>query len=97
LKLFNPFIFSPFFAASAAFHFCIKKVKQKSVSPSNIQFKHGKLQRTGLSLGRFVHARSGCMHAVQILFSLAKLANVELKTWLKQLLGFLPLAFGIPG
>jgi hypothetical protein len=55
-----------------------------------------KLQLTGRTLGRVFNFRSGCMHTMHLLPSVAIKFNLELKTRLKKLLGSLPLVIALP-
>jgi hypothetical protein len=55
-----------------------------------------KLELTGQALGRVFNFRSGCMHTMHLLPSVAIQPNLELKTWPKQLLGSLPLVIVLP-
>ncbi len=48
-----------------------------------------KLQLTGQNLGRILNFRSGHLHAATFLVLTVKLANLQFKTWPKQLLGSL--------
>jgi hypothetical protein len=54
-----------------------------------------KLQLTGQNLVRVFNSRSGCMCAMYFCCFEAKWPSLKLKTWPKQLLGFLPLAFAL--
>ena len=57
-----------------------------------------KFQLTGRALGRVFNFRSGCMHIIHLLPSVAAIQpNLELKTRPKQLLGSLPLVIALPG
>ncbi len=56
-----------------------------------------KLQLTGQNLGRVFNSRSDCMSAMHLFFYEAKQLYLKLKTQPKQLLGYFPLAFGLPG
>ncbi len=53
----------------------------------------GKLQLTGINLTWVFNSRSGCMCAKDLCCYAAKRPNLKLKTWSKQLLGYLLLAF----
>ncbi len=55
-----------------------------------------KLQLTGQNLGRVFNFRNGHVHATYFLYYRLKLPNLKLKTWHKQLLGFLPLDIALP-
>jgi len=55
-----------------------------------------KLQLTGQTLGRVFNSRSGCEYSSNSSAIITKLPNLLLKTWPKQLLGHLPLAFVLP-
>jgi hypothetical protein len=55
-----------------------------------------KLQLTGRNLGRVFNSRSGCLCAMQLCCFGTKLPNLMLKTWPKQLLGYLPLDIALP-
>jgi hypothetical protein len=55
-----------------------------------------KLQLTGQNLGRVFNFRSGCVHAVHLLYYGVKLPNLKLKTRPKQLLGYLLLHIVLP-
>jgi hypothetical protein len=55
-----------------------------------------KLQLTGQNLGRVFNSRSGCMGATHLRRYKAKWPNLKLKTRPKRLLGYLPLASGLP-
>ena len=55
-----------------------------------------KLQPAGQNLGRVFNFQSGHLHAATFLVLLVKLPNLQLKTRLKQLLGYLPSAFALP-
>jgi hypothetical protein len=48
-------------------------------------------------MGRVFNLRSGCMHTMHLLPSVALQPNLELKTWPKQLLGSLPLVITLHG
>jgi hypothetical protein len=50
-----------------------------------------KLQLIRKNLGRVFKFRNGHVHAVHFLCYRVKMPNLKLKTWPKQLLGFLPL------
>jgi len=54
-----------------------------------------KLQATGQNLGRVFNSRSGRVHAMQLQCPEAKLTNLKLKTWPKQLLCYLPLEIAL--
>jgi hypothetical protein len=56
-----------------------------------------KLQLTRQNLGRVLNFRSGHVHVATFLVLSAKLPNLPLKTWLKQLVGSLPLVIVLPG
>jgi hypothetical protein len=56
----------------------------------------GKLQLTGLNLGRVFNFRCGRLHAAQIWCYQVNLTNFKLKTRHKQLLGSLPLVIALP-
>ncbi len=55
-----------------------------------------KLQLKGQNLGRVFNSRSGRMRAMHLCCFEAKGPNLKLKTWPKQLLGSLSLAFAPP-
>ncbi len=55
-----------------------------------------KLQLTGQNLGRVFNFRNGRVHAVHLLCRRVKLPNLKLKTWPKQLLGYVPLDIALP-
>ncbi len=55
-----------------------------------------KLQFTGLNLGRSFNSRSGWMNVIHLLYRIAKLPSLKLKTGTEQLLGFFPLTFVLP-
>ncbi len=55
-----------------------------------------KLQLTGRALGRVFNFRSGCMHTMHLLPSVAIRPNLEQKTQPKQLLGSLLLVIALP-
>jgi len=48
-------------------------------------------------MGRVFNFRSGCMHTMYLLPSVAIQPNLELKTWPKQPLGSLLLVITLPG
>ncbi len=52
-----------------------------------------KVKETGHNLGRVFNSRRGCMNAMHLLCSKAKLPSLVLKTRPRKLLGSLPLAF----
>ncbi len=54
------------------------------------------LQLTGWNMGRVFHSRSGCMCTKHLCCYEAKQPNLKLKTWPKQPLGSLALAFALP-
>ncbi len=56
-----------------------------------------KLKLTGQALGRVFNFRSGCMHTMHLLPSVAMQPNLELKTRPKELLGSLMLVIALPG
>ncbi len=56
-----------------------------------------KVYLTGRALGWVFNFRSGWMHTMHLLPSVALQPNLELKTRPKQLLGSLPLVIGLPG
>ncbi len=56
-----------------------------------------KLKLTGPNMGRVVNSRLGCACASCAIANITKWPSLKLKTWPKQLLGFLPLAFALPG
>ncbi len=56
-----------------------------------------KLQLTGQALGQVFNFRSGCMHTMHLLPSVAIQPNLELRTRPKQLLGSLLLVIVLPG
>jgi hypothetical protein len=60
-----------------------------------IKLSMDKLQLTGQNLGRVFNSRSGCMCAMHLCYYEAKLPNLKLKTWPKQLLGSLPITFAL--
>jgi hypothetical protein len=72
-----------------------------SYNPSGLLLIKGramdKLYLTGRALGRVFNFRSGCMHTLHLLPSVAIQPNLELKTQPKQLLGSLPLVIALPG
>jgi hypothetical protein len=51
---------------------------------------------TGQKLGRVFNTRSGCVCDMHLCCYEVKLPNLELKTWPKQLLGYLLLDFASP-
>ncbi len=55
-----------------------------------------KLQSAGQSLGRVFNSKSGCMCAGHLFCYKPKQLNLKLKTWPKQLLGSLPIAYALP-
>jgi hypothetical protein len=55
-----------------------------------------KLKLTGQNLGRVFNFRSGRLHAATFLALSVKLPNLRMKTWPKQLLGFLMLIITLP-
>jgi hypothetical protein len=55
-----------------------------------------KLYLTGRALGQVFNFRSGCMHTMHLLPSVAIRPNLEFKTRPKQLLGSLPLVIALP-
>ncbi len=56
-----------------------------------------KLKLTGQNLGRVFHCRLGCTCIGHAIVHITKQLNLKLKTRPKQLLGYLPLAFALPG
>jgi hypothetical protein len=54
-----------------------------------------KLQLTGQNLGQVFNFRSGHLHAATFLVLSVKLPNLQLKTWPKQLLGYLPIVIAL--
>jgi len=56
-----------------------------------------KLKLTGRALGRVFNFRSDCPHTMHLQTSVAIQTNLNLKTWPKQLLGYLPLVIALPG
>ncbi len=61
-----------------------------------LELSMDKLKLTGQALGRVFNFRSGCMHTMHLLLSVAIRPNLELKTRSKQLLGSLPLVITLP-
>ncbi len=55
-----------------------------------------KLHSKAPNLGRVFKSRSSCMCAMHLFWYKAKQPNLKLKTWTKQLLCFLQLAFVLP-
>ncbi len=55
-----------------------------------------KLQVTGQNLGQVFNIRGGHLHAAAFLVSSVKLPYLQVKTWPKQLLGYLPLDIALP-
>jgi hypothetical protein len=55
-----------------------------------------KLQLAGLQIGRVFNFRSGHLHAAHLWCFQVKLPNLRLKTWPKQLLGYLLLDIALP-
>ncbi len=55
-----------------------------------------KLHLTGQNLGRVFNSRSGRVHAIHSCCYWARLPDLKLKTWPKQLLGSLPLDIALP-
>jgi hypothetical protein len=55
-----------------------------------------KLQLKGQTQGRVFNSRNGCMKTVHLCWYEAKLYNLKLKTWPKQLLGSLPIDIALP-
>jgi hypothetical protein len=55
-----------------------------------------KLQLRGRNLGRVFNFRNGCVHVVYFLCVGIKLSNLKLKTWPKQLSGYLRLDIVFP-
>jgi hypothetical protein len=55
-----------------------------------------KLRLTGQNQGRVFNFRSGHLHFAKLLVLSVKLPNLQLKTRLKQLLGYLPLVIAHP-
>ncbi len=55
-----------------------------------------KIMLTGQNLGRVFNSRLGraCIH--HAIVHITKQPNLKLKTWSKQLLGYIPLAFVLP-
>jgi hypothetical protein len=51
------------------------------------QFVHDKLQYTGKNIGWVFNSKRGCMYPMHLYSYEAKLTNLKLKTWPKQLLG----------
>ncbi len=72
----------------------IADIGNSSFLQSNLSMD--KLQLTGQALGRVFNFRSGCMHTMHLLPSVAIQPNLELKTRPKQLLGSLPLVIALP-
>ncbi len=58
---------------------------------------HGQTLANRMKPGRVFNIRSGHLHADACLASFVKLPNLQLKTWPKQLLGYLPLDIALPG
>jgi hypothetical protein len=52
---------------------------------------------TGQTFGRVFKYRSGCERIINLIFYAAEQPNLKLKTWSKQLLGYLPLDIIILG
>jgi len=52
--------------------------------------EHGQTCVNKKNLGRVFNSRVGCFHSINKLCSIAKLANLELKSRPEQLLGYLP-------
>jgi len=65
--------------------------------PFAIHYGSVMFHSTGLNLGQGFNSRSGCMYAKHLLYGVAKRPNLELKTWSKQLFGYLPLDIAHPG
>jgi len=56
-----------------------------------------KLKLTGRNLGRVCNSKPrACFCICHAIANIAKWSNLKLKTWPKQLLGSLPLAFALP-
>jgi hypothetical protein len=55
-----------------------------------------KIKLTGQNLGRVFNSRLGCACIRNVIVHITKQPNLKLKTWPKQLLGSLPLAFVLP-
>jgi hypothetical protein len=55
-----------------------------------------KLKITGQNLGQVFHCRIGFTCTGHAIIHITKQPNLKLKTWPKQLLGSLPLAFALP-
>jgi hypothetical protein len=55
-----------------------------------------KLQLTGQNRARIFNSRIGCVRAMLLCCYKAKQPNLKLKTWARQLLGYLLLAFVFP-
>ncbi len=56
-----------------------------------------KLNLTGRNLGRVFKFRRGYLHVIPLYYFETKLPNLKLKTWPKQLLGYLPVDIMLPG
>ncbi len=56
-----------------------------------------KLNIRGRNLGQVFNSKLGRAHRAQAILHITKQPNLKLKTWPKQLLGSLPLAFALPG
>ncbi len=73
-----------------------KKTRQAMAKTQMGQYMD-KLKLTGLNLSRVFHSRLGCACIYHAIVHITKQPSVKLKTWPKQLLGSLPLAFALPG
>jgi hypothetical protein len=75
---------------------CLSLVSLPNREPTLDGSTYG-LQLIGQSLGQIYNSRSGCVLPYTHVAIKQKLPNLKLKTWLKQLLGFLPLDIVLPG
>ncbi len=70
--------------------------QERRVPWDRLSYVMDKLKLTGLNLGRVFHSRLGRACIGHEIVHLTKQPNLKLKTWPKQLLGSLPLAFMLP-
>jgi hypothetical protein len=67
-----------------------------AAAAGQITFNMDQLSSSGQNLGRVFNFRYGRMCTTCTSYITTKLSNLKWKTWPKQLLGSLPLAFALP-
>ncbi len=71
-------------------------MKRDKTGALSIGLTMDKLQLTGQSLGRVFNSRSDYLSAMHLFFYEPRQLNLKFKIQPKQLLGYFPLAFGLP-